>query len=206
MEKGILFNGDMVRAIIDGKKTVTRRPFGVQPQFEPGNNWGWITTRNDKRQQRIYGLYDGGSIIKSPYAPGDRVYVRETWNCFFEDEIPEGRPKGPRASLGIPARPERKSYFYYAADGELIHPSYGGARWRPSIHMPKQAARIWMTVASVRPERAKDITEEDARREGFENRAACIEEWLKIFGEWTACFWAWRIEFEDIEIKGRYES
>ena len=178
MEKGILFNGSMVCAIIDGRKTVTRRPMKIQPKI-------------------IHAVYGDGSIeterifrrgdqrIHPPYAPGDLVYVRETWKSITVD-----------LGLGV------NEYYYYRATDKM-GPSYN--QWSPSIHMPKQAARIWMTVASVKPERAKDITEDDAPREGFESRAAFLDEWMKIYGEWTACFWAWRIEFKDIQIGRRHE-
>lgn len=190
-EKGILFNAAMVRAIIDGRKMVTRRPFSFQPQFEPGNNWGWITTGNDKRKWRIYGLYDGKAIVKAPYAPGDRVYVRETWTHWFFDSETNTQRYWYAADYEGDERPDGWD------DGSFCRDSRD--RWYPSIHMPKSAARIWMTVASVRPERLQDITEEDAKWEGFESRNAFINEWAKIYGD-DFFEWVWRIEFKDIEI------
>lgn len=109
-------------------------------------------------------------------SPGDRLYVRETWQAVTCD-----------MGLGV------NTYYYYRATDKL-NGSYD--HWCPSIFMPKSAARIWLNVVSVRPERAMDITEEDARMEGFESRAAFLAEWMRIYGEWTVSFWVWVIEFK----------
>ena len=133
--KGILFNTEMVRAILDGRKTCTRRI--VKPQIT---------------------AHYGAQCIKPPYQPGDILYVRETWcgwylplvgmhYCYRATE-PDGNKR--------PTSPE------YDCDVEKIS-------WHPSIHMPKEAARIWLKVTDVRVERLQDITPKEAENEGVGN-------------------------------------
>ena len=110
MEKPILFNNQMVKAIVEGRKTVTRRL---------------------------------AKSKKPPFAVGDVLYVRETW----QDDT-------------IYTHADFATKYYYRADGET-QPT-----WRPSIHMPKKAARLWLRVTDVRLERLQDITAEEVRREG----------------------------------------
>jgi hypothetical protein len=117
--KPILFNTEMVRAILDGRKTCTRRVIKPQP-----------TARY------------GAQCIKPPYQSGDILYVRETWK---------------RALNG----------YYYYEDWQRDDIA-DITKWKPSIHMPKEAARIWLKVTNVRVERLQDITSEQIYREGVE--------------------------------------
>jgi hypothetical protein len=158
-ERPILFNGDMVRAILDGRKTQTRRIIKPQPK----------SIIKDPRNRLSEAFWvDGEKWIKCRYGQrGDLLWVREAWQQFFEDEVPADRFKGQRGTMGIPAQPELKSYYYYRADGEFKHPEFGEAAWRHSRRMPKEAARIWLEVEEVRVERVQEITEEDARAEGI---------------------------------------
>lgn len=112
MEKPILFNTEMVKAIESGKKTVTRRPV-------------------KKRK---------------PCEPGDRLWVRETWQ--------DGKDGG---------------FVYRAQQPEEE------MKWKPSIFMPKEAARVFLTVTAVRQETLGDLTEEEAKKEGFESLEECVE-------------------------------
>lgn len=152
----ILFNTDMVRAILDGRKTVTRRVAKkipaethriepVQP-FDGGNlkfecHWGGY-------MPDVQGFKDGMAVVNPPYQPGDILYVRETWCLRYDGE----------------------KYFYKAdkntprEEKRLI--DYDHEFWKPSIHMPKEAARIWLKVTDVRVERLQEITEEQALSEG----------------------------------------
>ena len=135
----------------------------------------------------------GGSYFHAPYQPGDILYVRET---FFE----------------------HKGRYYYKADGkhDALDALIGGSffKWRPSIHMPKAAARIWLKVTDVRVERLQDITEEQAQAEGrdsgmltgpctargqFENRWNYIKKFNLESDGWDANPWVWVIEFERCE-------
>ena len=175
--KPILFNTDMVRAILDGRKTVTRRLIKV-PSYYPhfyklyDNTDGAITgTKNElfagfyKDEQVFY--IDGEKHIdavyyKAPCKLGDILYVRETWQYMYNLD-------------GNEQIIEETGRYVYAADGfdvdTWVNPDGThrfGIPWKPSIHMPKEAVRIWLKVIGVRVERLQDITEKQAKAEGFE--------------------------------------
>lgn len=191
----ILFNTEMVRAILDGRKTCTRRLV----RFLPGENPQWTGYIRDGLM-----LYNGRNepcIIKVPYQPGDTLYVRETWCGLPVNEA--GHMRG-------------HTIYYYKADGELRPKGWRGT-WHPSIHMPKEAARIWLKVTDVRVERLQEITSEQICREGVEveyphvlngeeKRYAFSRLWdstikksdLDRYG-WNASPWVWVIEFERCE-------
>lgn len=179
-ELQILFNTEMVRAILDGRKTVTRRL--VKPQ---------TTDR----------ITCGQKKVAAPYQPGDILYVRETWS-------------------------ELSSGYEYKADGENIDHLGNVIKWHPSIHMPKEAARIFLKVKDVRVERLQDITEEQAEKEGFQAGSyefkgavwgqedteewTAVEEFRELWNStikksdldrygWNANPWVWVIEFERIK-------
>lgn len=141
----ILFNGEMVRAILDGRKTCTRRvikhnvdailnsPYHMEhPEVEDA----WLIKK----------------LCRPPYEPGDILYVRETWCGLPVNEA--GHMRG-------------HTIYYYKADGELRPKGWRGT-WHPSIHMPKEAARIWLKVTDVRVKRLQGITDEQAKREGIQ--------------------------------------
>lgn len=197
--KPILFNTEMVQAILEGRKTVTRRV--IKPQPIAGIRKSVFVPS---------GIEDGhGREIKLLYKVGDILYVRETWQLLPSgfDEIP----------------PE---YWYiYKATDEL---SDECTRWRPSIHMPKKAARIFLKVTDVRVERLQDITDEDCIAEGIkpvrvpgstnyreerEFQIACgiatIEKYEELWDStikkqdlykygWEGNPWVWVIEFERV--------
>lgn len=144
--KPILFNTEMVRAILDGRKTCTRRLV----KFLPGENSQWTGYIKDGLM-----LYNGRNepcIRKVPYQPGDILYVRETWCMLPVNEA--GHIRG-------------HSVYYYKADGDLRPEGWRG-KWKPSIHMPKEAARIWLKVTDVRVELLQEITGLGVRKEGIE--------------------------------------
>ncbi len=178
--KPILFNTEMVRAILEGRKSVTRRV--VKPQME---GWGFDGLEENPAMIRYrksgeeypadaeglwacfeWGGYPECPLVKAPYRPGDILYVRETWNygycdttdfesryneTFFEELTP-GSQKG---TYLMP------KYFYRTEDLDGIV----GMKWHPSIHMPKQAARLFLRVTDVRVERLIGITDEDLIKE-----------------------------------------
>lgn len=145
----ILFNTDMVRAILDGRKTVTRRC--VKPQ-----HLKVLESPYHKAHQEVPDDVLLKKLCEPPYQPGDILYVRETWGDYRECQ--EG-------GCG---------YYMYRADypdGATAYLYDEGTvcdlpRWRPSLHMPKEAARIWLKVTDVRVERLQDMKPEDARKEG----------------------------------------
>lgn len=133
--KGILMNTEMVKAILDGHKTVTRRlikPVALGITYE-----------------------DGSPARKSPYQPGDVLYVRETWCKFVAEHIIDGVWYEYKANATPALEATRKAYGY---------------KWRPSIHMPKEAARIFLRVIGVRVERLQEMTWRDARAEGCQGK------------------------------------
>ena len=195
--KPILFNTEMVQAILDGRKTVTRRC--VKPQPSKVRD---ITIKEDNKGKYVWGYVDyGDSVaikdIPFPYQPGDIIYVRETWSDHY---VPDDHGK-----------PNLE--YCYKADGTDIKgeclPGENN-RWYPSIHMPKEAARIWLKVTDVRVERLQNMNVHDAIAEGA---LRYPEEWiwkeafqnlwdstipkhdLDKYG-WNANPWVWVIEFE----------
>jgi hypothetical protein len=141
--KPILFNTEMVRAILDGRKNCTRRLVKPEPQ-------GYFEVSEEPLY--IYDTDGNQGKITPPYQPGNILYVRETWcddRSFTHDDTP--------------------GQYFYRADG--LYPRKGdnvilNAKWHPSIHMPKEAARIWLKVTNVRVERLHDMTDDDAEAEG----------------------------------------
>jgi hypothetical protein len=136
----ILFNTEMVRAILDGRKGATRR---IVKGFIPDDAvWGY-TAFTHKVYISCRGTFadgDGEKFFKLPCEPGDILYVRETWK-----KAPNG--------------------YYYYEDWQR-NDIADITKWKPSIHMPKEAARIWLKVMNVRVERLQEITEVQAQAEG----------------------------------------
>lgn len=220
--KPIIFNTEMVKAILDGRKAQTRRVVKPQPpedEYFEGSYWYEPAIVNKQGELEpgnpVFGISstDGEWGIKSPYKPGDILYVRETW-CRLTDWDEQ-----------YPDDPSELEVVYYRADYDDGFASL--AKWRPSIHMPKKAARIFLRVKNVRVERLQDITEEDARSEGcidyhdkmgdgkFEDviefdltaRDAFSYLWDTLNAKrgygWDANPWVWVIEFERIESEGK---
>jgi len=133
--KPILFNGEMVKAILSGKKTQTRRIAKSRPvNPKKYNNGDFVETGYDDTLHFKY---------TNPFGQiGDRLWVRETWAPL--DTAPNG--------------------VYYWADVE--NPKRGG--WKPSIHMRKKHARIWLTITDIRIDRLQNISDEDAEKEGVD--------------------------------------
>lgn len=182
--KPILFNTEMIKAILDGRKTVTRRV--IKPvHLQILESQYHIEHPEVSEKILIKKLCD------PPYKKGDILYVRETWNFL----------------------PFLKEYIYKAdAPSTIGHKDdIGKIKWRPSIHMPKEAARIWLRVTNVRAERLQEITIEDCEKEGVYYGCngdifGFIQLWdstikktdIDQYG-WKANPWVWVIEFERCE-------
>ena len=171
--KPILFNTEMVRAILDGRKSCTRRI--AKPQqlvgLLPDKCKNGVPEEFLKEKKFMFKPYCDMTDIelintayKAPYQPGDILYVRETWErfeCWNCDGDERGNcPKEPKKSV----LDKTCGCYMYRATDEIS----GDAKWHPSIHMPKEAARIWLKVTDVRVERLHDITYNGALREGSE--------------------------------------
>jgi len=182
-ERPILFSAPMVRAILAGTKTQTRRV--VKPAHK-----AWM----DQPVTHQLGEWDKRPL---PYGkPGDRLWVRETWQAVSGNDRARHIMTHPRPDRG---------WLEYAATPRADEPAY---KWRPSIHMPRWASRIMLEVTGVRVERLQDISEADAMAEGVTagkytglDRAyarAYSDLWEQINGpgSWDANPWVWVIEFK----------
>lgn len=211
--KPILFSTSMVQAILDGRKTVTRRIIKNIPEGAHRieyDNGKWIA---------CYGKYDNGAfcdyekpIRPQPYKAGDILYVRESY-C----------PKYFDTSIAVGLKYNRNAYkadYHKETIGHIVPEP----KWKPSIHMPKEAARIFLRVVSVHAERLQDMPHDGAEREGIYYCENCGFTWEKdphIFlrtpmssmeflwdltykkrnyaWRWEANPWVWVIEFERCE-------
>lgn len=167
-ERPILFSAPMVRAILEGTKTQTRRVVKLRPPnaigtfFCGAGDWVWSFRKGAD-----------SSIFRCPYGvPGDRLWVRETWAqvwdcpalpcCEASESFHEDHRRVAYRST------EPNALKDYACSFDCDHDEPGCAPWKPSIHMPRRASRITLEVTGVRVERLQDITEADAKAEGVE--------------------------------------
>lgn len=182
-ERPILFSGPMVRAILDGRKTQTRRPVKPQP---------FVATPS---------MFD---ISKCPFGqPGDRLWVRETWGLMAHHDPTDWH----RGSVSGASEDAITPMFgvEHRANWKIENEN---AFWRPSIHMPLWASRITLEIVRVRVERVGDITRGDAMAEGcpFANMAKgpdprvwFSDTWQSIYGTWEANPWVWAVEFRRVK-------
>lgn len=192
--KPVLFNTEMVRAIIDGRKKVTRRsPFQFEMKNGYNPNWsgyslgeyctGRIETGVCLYSRGAHGVWGVRSnVVKPKYNVGDILYVRETWgNWNYDDPDCDACYYQYRADYPNGA----KTYEWGELDefGEVIICDL--PKWHPSIHMPKEATRIFLRVTNVRVERLQDITDEQVIKEGlspFDDRCA-DENWKPTYSD-----------------------
>ena len=194
-ERGLIFNGEMVRAILDGRKTQTRRIMKNQPAGDFPQTPALIRNVVGAGFQ-WYGHYGESGIFNCPFgAVGDRIWVRETWA--------EAGARAPDLKLYRANYPEHVPTHY-----ENVPPA-DEIRWTPSIHMPRWASRLTLEITGVRVERLRDLNEEDAKSEGitppsggvlpgWEYRINFRDLWMSIYGadNWEANPWVWVIEFK----------
>ncbi|EDS6805966.1 morphogenetic protein [Salmonella enterica subsp. enterica serovar Legon] len=222
-ERGMIFNAEMVRAILEGRKTQTRRPVKPQPELTERSGFSWNgvvfgSGSDDRETNRNF------AHVKCPFGkPGDRIWVRETFQgpLFDYEQM--------QSYLEDSSKFEKPEFCQYAADGKPA-PEYYDADdnlhcgWCPSIHMPRWASRITLEIIDVRVERLHSISERDALREGLFQLPAsgryCLQPgmqyfgmashsakevyswlWASIYGEesWAANPWVWVIEFKRVE-------
>ncbi|HFD8275425.1 TPA: hypothetical protein ACF6GX_002050 [Raoultella ornithinolytica] len=227
-ERGMIFNGEMVRALLDGRKTQTRRIMKVQPEpskSRPGDFW--FSSKKLESMVHVSDLAPGNSPIVDchlffqehccPFgAVGDRIWVREAFRVHSRatdvatlvykaserNSWTEQTHRVPVAVCNKPATPEK---------------------WTPSLHMPRWASRITLEITDVRVERLNSISEEDATAEGVPPAGSLLPDyqgtfltpngdfatakvafqrlWESIYGEdsWKANPWVWVIKFKRIE-------
>lgn len=211
--KPILFNTEMVRAILDGRKSCTRRL--VKNDIEAVLNSPYHKAHPEVEDKQII-----SKLCNPPYKTGDILYVREMWCALPVNEA--GHMRG-------------HCVYYYRADGDLRPEGWRG-KWHPSIRMPKEAARIWLKITDVRIERLQEMKPVDVIKEGAypdcwdclntygesgsqccygteEQCSQCDEvmmEWEKLWNStikksdldcygWDANPWVWVIEFDRCE-------
>lgn len=210
-ERPVIFNGEMVRAILDGRKTQTRRalnwkrqPYTEMAERDDGSLWPWA--EDGERGGDIWFSCPFGEV-------GDRLWVRETFAAFDADWKHPGKPhdlrEGPWQNVVYPASVAK------IPDGTC----------RPSIHMPRWASRITLEITAVRVERLNDISESDAKSEGVKPAGDMLPDypdtfltpngdfatakvafqrlWQSIYGEesWGDNPWVWVIEFRRLEVR-----
>lgn len=185
--KPILFNTEMVRAILGGRKTCTRRL--IKHNVDAMLNSPYHKEHPEVEDKQII-----SKLCLPPYQPGDVLYVRETWSEWTG------------------------GYVYKAWNSPFPQTgAYLEEKWHPSIHMPKDAARIWLKVTEVRVERLQEITIDGIRNEGISSMAVhagdmeiALKEWELLWNStikksdldrygWDANPWVWVIAFEPCE-------
>lgn len=203
----MIFNGEMVRAILDGRKTQTRRIMKVQPQpskSRPGDFW--FSSKKLESMVHVSDLAPGNSPISDchlffqehccPFGTvGDRIWVRETWA-----EAGAGAPDLKLYRADYPA--------HVPTHYENVPPAED-VRWTPSIHMPRWASRITLEITGVRVERLASISDDDAGKEGYpanpEPYGGDMDKWLWFRQLWDSIYpdqsfkhnpWVWVIEFK----------
>lgn len=203
--KPILFNTEMVREILEGRKTVTRRVVKPQPEGRP------VPMTKDSCWPWCFAIQGTEKVVRPPYQPGDILWVRETWQTkrgggylYKADTI---------GSFDLFITPEGRVVNYIP--------------WRPSIHMPREAVRIFLRVTGVRVERLQEITESGTKAEGavksypytdpetgetafmLDEKGTYLSGFSQIWDStikpkdlaaygWDANPWVWVIEFERI--------
>lgn len=229
--KPILFNTEMVEAILDGRKTQTRRI--IRPKYDnthlevQTNKYGTRLVEIENEVDGVHVIHneDGTTTrkllaareVEPPYKPGDVLWVRETWNYgFVESEYREYEPE-PHWFEELDVGEDtayfmtKPKFWYYANPDDRRDMNRLRGRWKPSIHMPKKAARIWLRVIAIQPQRVQDITNDDAKAEGVtcatDNSGMMHRHKFRLLWDslysgadaWKANPWVWMIRFERTE-------
>lgn len=200
-ERGMIFNAPMIRALLDGSKTQTRRIMKVQPESEEFESRFILdsTTRNEIgkwcwTEPGVFVNPRRSALFSCPFgAVGDRLWVREAHSIRVE-----------------PSEYSTGAAWYRESD--IGRQWEGDIRWKPSIHMPRWASRITLEITDVRVERLNSISDEDARAEGYPGERAVdggsFDPWLWFRNLWDGIYpeqsfkhnpWVWVIEFRRVE-------
>jgi hypothetical protein len=218
-ERPIIFNADMVRAVLDGRKTQTRRIMRVQPEVIPkedefGKPGFWIPFNAGKTMLRNEDMY-----IACPFGfKGDRLWVREAFRVHS---------RATDVATLVYKASEQQSWTQqtHRVPIEKCNKPAVVDKWTPSIHMPRWASRITLEITGVRVERLQDISEQDAAAEGVPPAGGLLPDypgtyltpkgdfataevafqrlWQSIYGDdnWQANPWVWVIEFKRVEVE-----
>lgn len=206
-ERSIIFRGDGIQGILEGRKTQTRRIVKPQPcawveriTIDKQNNACILHGHEMGMKAATHG-FEGQPVIFCPYKPGDRLWVRETWSTWMTSTDKFEKDK--------------RCVWYKATP-----PNFGKEKtfkWKPSIHMPRWASRITLEITDVRVERVQEISKEDCKAEGIGNlvmfpeatqnqwinayRRQFCKLWTSIHGKdaWKKNEWVWVITFRRIK-------
>ena len=190
----------MVRAILDGSKTMTRRVENLEIINIKPSHWSYpimLDTTNGLFFKFLH-IYDKYQAIKPRYQVGDHLWVRETWagnesNQYFKaDGVMDYKPCD-FTDGGYPVTCREQDCESCEAQP---------FKWKPSLFMPKKYARLWLEVISVKCERLQDISEEYARKEGVKDRDSFIVLWQSLNGKkhpWEKNEWVFVYEFRRLE-------
>lgn len=201
----ILFNTEMVEAILDGRKTQTRRPIeriarrGKATEFQPTDTPGYDFCFRDI-EMRWHDVKKGDLLSRCPFGQlGDRLWVREAFSAAFMRYLPN---------------PNENHQIFFRADND--RPTWAEGPWIPSIHMPRWASRITLEINSVGVERVQDVSPEDIVAEGIVDpigtfygritetyaRERWQITWKEVYGQesWNSNQWVWVVKFKVLEI------
>ncbi|WP_455852726.1 hypothetical protein [Pantoea endophytica] len=222
-ERGIIFNAEMVRAVLEGRKTQTRRIMKNQPMPHPtreGDFWfrcnkalSMINVSDfTPRNGPLPDAHEYFSMCCPFGAVGDRLWVRETWM----PDAPRDGTWGDVEFYGCKGSPLSMIPERYRKPEHCIHrASWEGSEmvgWTPSIHMPRWASRITLEITGVRVERLASISPDDARAEGYpverDADGGHLDPWLWFRDLWDGIYpehsfkanpWVWVVEFKRVE-------
>ncbi|PEI02675.1 hypothetical protein CRM79_05270 [Pantoea agglomerans] len=225
-ERPIIFNADMVRAVLDGRKTQTRRIIQspaknmqangqkVIDYREPGDKWYGEHVFSMRNHSGTWCDYTKEQFLaKCPFgAVGDRLWVREAWQAIHDSPDEHGNVDERTWMPSILKKPDSYWHPVYGASWGSEDRETRGFPWRPSLHMPRWASRITLEITGVRVERLNDISEDDAKAEGAPTECCVTGDkhflgfrslWRSIYGadSWQANPWVWVIEFKRVEVQ-----
>lgn len=225
-ERGMIFNAEMVRAILEGRKTQTRRVLATYqdavkfcPEWDVNGKQIFIVLGEKDHT----GMNPVITAIPCPFGQqGDRIWVRETWATLgnedgccvdWNDNLCKGDEKSAARIYRASCEQRPGDYGLWSIPDDADwkphtdNQKFEGA-WRPSIHMPRWASRILLEITDVRVERLNSITESDAEAEGVTDTGfgdLLVDGfrylWKSIYGDgsWQANPWVWVIEFKRVE-------
>ncbi|HCG8975229.1 TPA: hypothetical protein NJ623_004487 [Vibrio parahaemolyticus] len=213
------FNTEMVKALLDGRKTVTRRPIQIPDGWELHDRvLSKITSSHPKKgkwgaliRKGVNTDFPQSDLIPAPCFVGDLLYVRETFATLHSGDYQEISP-WETSCQEVRYKASEPQALAYESDHEIR-----GYKWRPSIHMPKHCSRLTLKVIDVRIERVQEITEQQAVAEGMPTDEECQQSaikaglgwyqkpaiwfkntWDRIYSNWSQNPYTWVIEFEVI--------
>ncbi|WP_070964836.1 ASCH domain-containing protein [Vibrio sonorensis] len=210
-EVPMIFNTDMVKALLDGRKLVTRRPLTIPECWElHDRKLSKITSSHPKKgrwgaliRKGIGTDFPQSNLVAAPCFVGDLIWVRETFAALGHNDYEQVNPNNLSSIHEYRYKASERDSIANCKDHEVR-----GYKWVPSIHMPKTASRLTLKVTDVRIERVQDITEEQAEKEGMEParpsslwypyRTSFMDVWDDIYSNWNQNPYVWVIEFEVI--------